>query len=360
MLEVELKRRLPGFNLDISFSIDGEVLGILGPSGSGKTMTLQCIAGLVRPDQGSIKLNGRVLFDSSKRVNLPARVRNVGLVYQNYSLFPHLSAAENIAYGIHNRPRSEADERVRLLVRKMRLSGLEDRRPRQLSAGQQQRVAMARALAPEPEVLLLDEPFSALDSLTKEHLQLEIMEVQEFYKGSIILVTHDLAEAYRLSSRLAVYEGGKILQCGPKELIVSSPANRKVARMMGMRNCLDGFIAEVGDSDVWVTISGLDTRLRVATNNHKSLTANQPVAVGVYPQYVRVAEGPGQNTFLGSLDRMADAITSVHCRFRLDGRPGETAYVEAVFPNSGVQSLSNGEQYYVHLPPEHVTIIDTQ
>ncbi len=357
MLEVELKRRLPGFNLDISFSIDGEVLGILGPSGSGKTMTLQCIAGLVRPDRGSIKLNGRVLFDSAKRVNLPARVRNVGLVYQNYSLFPHLSAAENIAYGIRNRPRSEADERVRLLVKKMRLSGLEDRRPRQLSAGQQQRVAMARALAPEPEVLLLDEPFSALDSLTKEHLQLEIMEVQEFYKGSIILVTHDLAEAYRLSSRLAVYEGGKILQCGPKELIVSSPANWKVARMMGMRNCLDGFVAEIGDSGVWVTIPGLDTRLRVATNNHKSLTANQPVAVGVYPQYVRVAEGPGQNTFSGSLDRKVDAITSVNCFFRLDTDSGESLFLETVFPKSDARSLSNGQQYYLYLPPEHLTIM---
>ncbi len=357
MLEVELKRTLPGFNLDVSFSIDGEVLGILGSSGSGKTMTLKCIAGLVGPDQGLVRLNDRVLFDSAKRVNLPPRVRNVGLVFQNYSLFPHLSTTENIAYGIRDRPRSEVDERVRLLVERMKLTGLENRHPRQLSAGQQQRVAMARALAPEPEVLLLDEPFSALDSLTKEHLQSEIMEVQEFYKGGIILVTHDLAEAYRLSSKLAVYESGRILQCGPREEIVSSPANRKVARMMGLRNCLDGFVTEVEVSGVWVTVPGLDTRLRVAANGHRTLTLNQSVAIGVYPEYVRVAEGPGQNTFLGSLDRTVDAITSVSCHFRLDACTGETSYLEAVFPHSGARSLTNGQRYYLHLPPEHLTII---
>ncbi len=357
MLEVELKRTLPGFNLDIGFSTDGEVLGILGPSGSGKTMTLQCIAGLVRPDEGSIRLNDRVLFDSSKRVNLPPQVRNVGLVFQNYSLFPHLSTTENIAYGIRNRPRPEAYERVRLLVEKMRLTGLENRHPRQLSAGQQQRVAVARALAPEPEVLLLDEPFSALDSLTKEHLASEIMEVQDFYKGSIILVTHDLAEAYRLCSRLAVYESGKVLQCGPKEKIVSSPANRKVARMMGLRNCLDGFVTEIGDSSVWVTIPGLDTKLRVVANGHRGLTANQPVGVGIHPEYVRVAEGPGQNTLLGSLDRTVNAITSVSGYFRLDAHSGEAPYLEAVFPNSGALSLANGQRCYLRLPPEHLTII---
>jgi molybdate transport system ATP-binding protein len=360
LLEVELKKTLPGFVLDVGFSVDGGVLGILGPSGSGKTMTLQCIAGLVRPDRGSIRLNGRVLFDSSQRMNVPPQVRNVGLVFQNYSLFPHLTARENIAYGIRHRPRSEANERVRLLVEKMRLTGLENRRPRQLSAGQQQRVAVARALAPEPEVLLLDEPFSALDSLTRERLESEIMEVRDFYQGSIILVTHDLAEAYRLSSRLAVYESGKVLQCGPREKVVSCPANRKVARMMGMRNCLDGRIAEIGDAGVWVTVAGLDARLRVAANGHRGLTINQPVAVGIHPEYVLIAQGPGQNTFPGSLDRKVDAITSVSCHFRVDARCGETSYLEAVLPNSGARALSNGEQYYLHLPPDHVTIIGCQ
>lgn len=358
MLEVELMKALPGFNLDVSFSMDGEVLGILGPSGSGKTMTLQCLAGLARPDKGSIRLNGRLLFDSSARVNLPPRVRRMGVVFQSYSLFPHLSTAENIAYGIRHSPRCEVDEQVSLLVDRMRLVGLEDRRPAQLSAGQQQRVAIARALAPEPEVLLLDEPLSALDPLTKEHLEMELMELRDFYRGGIILVTHDLAEAYRLSSRLAVYESGRVLQCGPKEEVASCPTNRRVARMMGMKNCLEGFVAENGDSGVWVTVPGLNTRLRVSPNGHRSPEANRPVAVGVYPQHVRVVGGPGQNTVLAWLDRKMDAIASVGCRFRLDAGSAGPLYLEAVFRESLARSLENGQRCHLHLPPERLTIVD--
>ena len=130
MLKVELKRKLLDFNLDVAFSVDGETLGILGPSGSGKTMTLLCIAGLIRPDSGFIQLNDRVLLDSSHKVNLPSKARNVGLVFQNYALFPHLTAGENIAYGIRNRSRQEVSQRVQVLIEKMGLDGLQQRYPR--------------------------------------------------------------------------------------------------------------------------------------------------------------------------------------------------------------------------------------
>ncbi len=375
MLEVELRKSLPGFVLDAGFSMDGEILGILGPSGSGKTMTLQCIAGLVRADRGSIRLNGRVLFDSSRRVNLAPQVRRVGLVFQNYGLFPHLSAWDNIAYGMRRRSRSETEGRVRLLMDKMRLTGLEHRRPRQLSAGQQQRVAVARALAPEPDVLLLDEPFSALDSLTRQHLESEIAEVRDFYRGEIILVTHDLAEAYRMSSKLAIYESGRLLQCGPKEQVVSCPANRKVARMIGMRNCLDGRISDVRDGEVWVTLSGPGTRLRAAADGRQGLAAGQPVTLGIHPEFVRIVEGPGPNVVPGSLERKAEAITSVVCHFRLEGAPPEAPDLEAVLPvtavfpgagalpgtsalpGAGAPPVSGGGRYHLHLPPEHLAII---
>lgn len=355
MLEVEVRRALPGFQLDVSFHLDGEVLGILGPSGSGKTMTLRCIAGLVRPDQGFIKLNGRVLFDSSRRVNLPPRLRKVGLVFQNYGLFPHLSTTQNIAYGIRDRPGDRVEEQVRLLVERMGLKGLEGRRPGQLSSGQQQRVAVARALAPEPEVLLLDEPFSALDSLAKERLQSEIMEVREFYRGGIILVTHDLAEAYRLSSRLAVCQAGKLLQSGPREKVLSCPASRTVAAMMGIRNWLEGSVVENGDTGLWVALPELETNLRVAANGHRRLAIDQPVGVGVHPRHVRVADKPGQNTLLGKLDRKVEEIAEVSCRFRLGA--GEAPCLEALLPDSGARSLLNGQQYYLHLPPEHLTVV---
>jgi molybdate transport system ATP-binding protein len=357
LLEVKIKRTLPGFSLDVDFSADEEILGILGPSGSGKTMTLKCIAGLIQPDQGLIKLNNRVLFDSSKRVNLPPQVRKVGFVLQNYGLFPHLSTVKNIAYGIQKRPRSEVDERVSMLVEKMRLSGLEQRYPRQLSAGQQQRVAIARSLAPEPEVLLLDEPFSALDSITKEQMELELMDIKNFYKGSIILVTHNLAEAYRLSSRLAIYESGKVAQCDQKGKIISSPASRNVAKILKLRNYLDGFISEIKDSSIWVTISELDTRLRVSANGHDKLSVNRHVTIGVYPDYIRITEGPGQNTLLSSLDRMVDTITTVNCYFSLKTASGKSIYIETFLPKSDARVLSTGQQYYLHLPSEHMALI---
>jgi molybdate transport system ATP-binding protein len=357
MLEVKIKRTLPGFSLDVVFSVNEEVLGIIGPSGSGKTMTLQCIAGLIQPDQGLIKLNDKVLFDSSERVNLPPQVRKVGLVFQNYALFPHLTTVQNIAYGICNCPRQEVNERVDTLIKKMNLNGLQNRYPKQLSSGQQQRVAIARALAPEPEVLLMDEPFSALDSMVKEQLEVEVMNLQKFYRGHIILVTHNLAEAYRLSSKLAVYESGRVIQCDQREKVVSSPVNKKVARITKFSNLMDGIITEIKDSSVWVTIPELDTILKVIADGHKGLVVNQSVTIGIRPEYVRINQVPGQNTFLSSLDRMVESIATTNCFFYLDTSSSESYYIETIFPKSDVRFLKNGQPYYLYLPPENLAII---
>jgi molybdate transport system ATP-binding protein len=357
MLEVEIKRALPGFNLDVAFSVDGEILGILGPSGSGKTMTLQCIAGLLRPDQGLIKLNHRVLFDSHTRVNLPPQVRKVGFVFQNYALFPHLSASENIAYGIRNRSRQEVNHRVQVLIDKMGLDGLRGRYPRQLSAGQQQRVAIARALAPDPEVLLLDEPFSALDSLTKEQLEVELMQLRLFYKGNIVLVTHDLAEAYRLSSKLAIFDSGTLVQCDRKEQLISAPANQKVARIMKIGNFINGVVTEKNDSSVLVSVPELDANLRVIVKDDNNLTISQPITVGIRPEHIQVVESPRQNTIQGTLYTLMETITSVSCYFHLRTKTDKNHSLEATFSKSMVQTLSNGQSYYLHLPPEHLMII---
>ena len=302
-------------------------------------MTLHCIAGLIRPDSGFIKLNDRVLFDSSRKVNLPSKARNVGFVFQNYALFPHLSASENIAYGIRNHSRQEVNHRVQVLIDKMGLDGLQHRYPQQLSAGQQQRVAVARALAPEPEILLLDEPFSALDSLTKEQLEMEIMDLRQFYKGNIILVTHDLAEAYRLSSRIAVYESGKIVQCDRKEKLISSPVNQKVARITRLRNFIDGVITDIKDKSIWVSVPELGANLRVAANGHKNLAVNQPVTIGVRSEHIRAVERPGQNTFQGTLKSSVETLTSINCYFHLETEKNGGYHLEAAFPKSISQLL---------------------
>ena len=357
MLKVEIKKVLSGFKLDVAFSVDGEVLGILGPSGSGKTMTLNCIAGLLRPDNGFIQLNNRVLFDTSQKLNLPSRNRNMGFVFQNYALFPHLTASENIAYGIRHQSRAEVGHRVQTLINNMGLEGLQNRYPQQLSAGQQQRVAVARALAPEPEILLLDEPFSALDSLTKEQLEMQILELRQFYKGHIILVTHDLVEAYRLSSRIAIYDAGKIIQCDRKEKILSSPANQKVARMTRFRNFMDGVIIDIKDKNIWVSLPQLDIDLKVAANGHKNLAINQSIIVGVRSEHIQAVAAPGQNTFQGTLNSTVENLASINCYFDLKTATKESYCLEADFPKSAAPMLSDGQHFYLYVPPEQMVII---
>lgn len=357
MLKVEIKRSLAGFNLDVAFAIEGEVLGILGPSGSGKTMTLHCIAGLVKPDSGSIKLNDRVLFDSTQKINLPAKARNVGLVFQNYALFPHLTAAENIGYGIRHRTRDDIKHRVQILVENMGLQRLQNHYPAQLSSGQQQRVAVARALAPEPDILLLDEPFSALDSLTKEQLETQILDLRRFYKGNIILVTHDLEEAYRLSSRIAVYEAGKIVQCDDKDRLLSHPANSNVARLTRFRNFMDGVITSINDKNVFVDVPELGINLKIAANGYKNLAVNRSVTLGIRSEHIQSVTGPGQNIFRGTLNSSVENLASINCYFSLNNNDNSTCKVEAAFSKSALPALTDGSSFYLYFPPENIVII---
>ena len=357
MLKVEINRTLLGFKLDVAFSVDGEVLGILGPSGSGKTMTLNCIAGLLRPDRGFIQLNDRVLFDASQKVNLPSRDRNIGFVFQNYALFPHLKASQNIAYGIRHQSRAEVSHRVHTLIENMGLDGLQNRYPQQLSAGQQQRVAVARALAPEPEILLLDEPFSALDSVTKEQLEMQILDLRQFYKGQIILVTHDLAEAYRLSSRIAVYESGCIIQCDNKARLIASPANLTVAKITGFRNLLPGTIDEVNDSNISIVVPGLGT-LKAVRYKHSRLTSGLSVTIGISPEYVKIDDHPGENTLSGTLSRIVEEIRGYRCFFQLNDAQGTAYQLDAILSKSDKGIIPTlGNNVYIHLSAEHLVVI---
>ncbi len=254
VLEVKLRKNFPGFSLDVAFTADREILAIVGPSGSGKTMTLLCIAGLLQPDEGYVRLNGKVLWDSAGGPGLLPRQRGVGFVFQNYALFPHLTINDNIAFGIRHLPPKQVDERVSRLLDRMHIQGLGHRYPGQLSGGQQQRVAVARALASEPEVLLMDEPFSALDAHVKVRLEDELLALQRYYQGTVLFVTHDLAEGYKLSSKIAVYESGRILQCDSKERVIVAPASCALARLTGVRNLMAGMVAEISDADAWITV----------------------------------------------------------------------------------------------------------
>src|ERR1700680_4766951 len=235
-LEVAIEKQVSEFRLAVEFTADGAPLGLLGPSGSGKTMTLRAIAGLETPDRGRIVLDGRVLFDSGRRLNAPARERKIGLLFQNYELFPHLTVAENIAFGLHRLPESERGRRVAQQLSAAHLDDLANRYPASLSGGEQQRVALARALAVEPAALLLDEPFSALDTHLRGALERQLRETLETYRGSTLFVSHNLEEAYRVCEELVVLARGTVAARGPKEEIFRQPPTLEVARLTGCKN----------------------------------------------------------------------------------------------------------------------------
>lgn len=209
-LEVNIRKKLKEFILQAEFVLYDGVLGLMGSSGSGKSMLLKCLAGIETPDCGRIVLNGRVLFDSTEKINLPPQQRRIGYLFQNYALFPNMSVAENIMCGPRAKglKQEQSQDIVRAMVNKFQLQGLEARYPRQLSGGQKQRTALARLLAVEPEVILLDEPFSALDTQLKEKLQKQLQQLLQDYGGISVLVSHDRQEIERLSdSVLFIYQG---------------------------------------------------------------------------------------------------------------------------------------------------------
>lgn len=233
-LTVKLHQERP-IALDAEFAVaPGEIMALVGPSGSGKSTTLRAIAGLYAPSGGRIVCNGSVWLDREAGISVPARGRRVGMVFQSYALFPHLTAVENVMEALGDVGPETRHSRARALLQRMHLEGLEDRRPALLSGGQQQRVAVARALARRPDVLLLDEPFSAVDRVTRRRLRRELGELRRELSMPVILVTHDLDDVVRLADRMCVLNGGKILQTGSVEGVMARPANSIVAELLDL------------------------------------------------------------------------------------------------------------------------------
>jgi len=235
-LDVQIEKELPDFQLNVSFCASEAPLSILGASGAGKTMLLQCIAGLQRHGRGRVALNGRILFDSEQGIRLLARQRRIGMVFQNYALFPHHTVAENIAFGLNGLSREERAARLSALIARTHLEGLTERYPQVLSGGEQQRTALARALAIDPEALLLDEPLSALDTHLRSQVETQLQEAFAAYRRPTLLVTHNIEEAYRLGEQLLVLSRGRVAAFGPKEEVFRRPPTREVAQLTGCKN----------------------------------------------------------------------------------------------------------------------------
>jgi len=236
-LSVQIEKRLGSFCLSAAFTAEPrEILALLGPSGCGKSMTLKCIAGIEKPDQGRIVLDGRVLFDKAARINLPPQERGIGYLFQQYALFPHMTVAQNIQAGARRQKKALRQPALQELLALLRLEGLENRRPAQLSGGQQQRVALARILASRPAAILLDEPFAALDSFLKWQLEQEIARVLAAFGGPCIWVSHDRDEVYRNCGPMCMMEVGKTQPPREKHQLFQDPRTPGAARLTGCKN----------------------------------------------------------------------------------------------------------------------------
>lgn len=289
-LSVNIRKTLGAFRLDVAFEAENGVLGILGASGCGKSMTLKCIAGIERPDEGRIVLNGRTLFDSERHIDLKPQERRVGYLFQQYALFPNMTAEQNIAAGARRLPKAERSAAVAAMMDRMQISDLRGKYPRQLSGGQQQRTALARILINEPEALLLDEPFSALDSHLRDKMQREVMALLRSFGGPTLLVSHDRDEIYRMSDAVAVYSGGSIEAMGEKHALFKNPGTHTAALLTGCKNFsrVSGLRHENGktvftadDWDMELTLSGEHTGEFAGLRRH----------------YAELADAQGENTF---------------------------------------------------------------
>jgi molybdate ABC transporter permease protein len=236
-LVIDIEKQLPEFDLHIALQCVDKSIGVLGASGTGKSMLLKCIAGMETPSSGRIAINGKVLFDSAKKINLLSRDRNIGFLFQNYALFPHLSVAQNIAFGLPKGLTAlQIKQKVSEQLHSIELQGFGDRYPHQLSGGQQQRVALARALVSHPDILLLDEPFSALDTHLRSQMERELISALSNYSGTTLFVTHNIEEAYRICTNLLILDRGQVMRYGEKSDVLENPSNLETAKLTGCKN----------------------------------------------------------------------------------------------------------------------------
>ena len=305
--ELALHTRVGSFRLDVEVSTKDELLVLFGASGAGKSLTLQCIAGLLRPHRGRIRVDDLLYFDSEAKIDLPINRRRVGYVFQDYALFPHMTVFENVAYGLPNHQRREAVSRVASILEALRLSGLRDHSPRQISGGQRQRVAIARAMMVDPLVVLLDEPFAALDYPRRERLRADLLMLHQRYAITIILVTHDIEDALMLGDKILVLHEGQVEQIGSRDEVFYRPRSRVVARAFGAKNI---FAATVQRRDRGTGMLDLDAYgLTLVAWLDDAYAPGRKLQVSVRPEEIKVLR-PRQpvqpslqeNAFHGSIE----------------------------------------------------------
>ena len=307
-LSVDIEKTLGAFRLRVKFEAENRVLALLGASGCGKSMTLKCNAGIERPDRGVITLDGTTLFDSGRGVNLPPQRRRVGYLFQQYALFPNMTVEQNIAAGVRDRRR--AREETAEAIAAMRLEGLERKRPHQLSGGQQQRAALARILVNRPEVLLLDEPFSALDSHLRFQLEQELRGAIRRFGKTVLLVSHNRDEVFRLSDEVAIMHDGRIETTGEKKAVFANPRTRNGAILTGCKNVSP--VEATGERRARAVDWGVELALPASADGVQY--------VGIRMHDVRLAEAQGEpNAFLCRVEETIENPFSCTVLLRPEG-----------------------------------------
>jgi iron(III) transport system ATP-binding protein len=337
----------------VGFTVaDGELFTLLGPSGCGKSTTLMSLAGFQTPNEGRLAVGADTFFDAERRIDVPAEQRNLGIVFQSYAVWPHMTVFENLAFPLKVRKvrRRALAERVREVLELVDMAQYEKRYPHQLSGGQQQRVALARALVYSPSVLLLDEPFSNLDAKLRERARTWVKDLQHRLGLTTIFVTHDQDEALSMSDRVVVMDRGVIQQIGTPEEVYRQPSNRFVAEFVGRVNLIDGTIASVDGGSVVVAVNGSGERLTLAAPDDTSLAANVTVAVRPEAVTLAPADGAAANA-TNTWDASVQTVAFLGDHYEYEVSAGTLALT--------VQSPRrvSGERIRVHIPAEACAVI---
>lgn len=346
-VSVNIEKNFRDFSLKVEFEGSSAAIGLLGASGSGKSMTLRCIAGIETPDKGRITINGKTVFDSDAGINLKPQKRRIGYLFQNYALFPTMTVEQNIICGCRG-GKASAQGKVADLIRRYHLEGLEKRYPSQLSGGQQQRVALARMMIGEPEAILLDEPFSALDGYLKDVLQREMQDFLQDYKGDMILVTHSRDEAYKFCKELSIVDRGRILVTGETRRLFEQPGLMEAARLTGCKNYSS--IKKLGDHEIFAE----DWKLKLHTAEKVGEDINH---VGIRGHWMRPATEMGENCMPVQVSEYIE--TTFEHQYMITNKDEKSS--EGLWwmrpKNSFTEDPKKDLPEYLYLPPEHLMLL---
>ncbi len=352
-LEIDIQKALENFSLKIALRTGRGAVGLLGPSGAGKSMTLRAIAGVAAPDSGRIVLNGRVLFDSAAKLNVPAARRRIGVVFQDYALFPHLTVAENVGFGLRVLPERERRACVDKQLGLLHISELANRYPKQISGGQRQRVAIARCLAMEPDALLLDEPFAALDPHLRRQMEEQLRLALADFNGAVVFVTHDMEEAFRFCCDLLVLDNGHIIASGPKQELFERPHSVAAARLTGCKNIVPALRVTAS----LIAVEAWNCQLKSAAEVAHALTH-----IGFRShQIVMQDTADGENTFPCWLVAFSEAPHEMTLYLRLHTAPhaGDPPHLQADITKDAWRALSSQPQpWHVQLDPARLLLLE--